>query len=430
MQEVKSNGRGLASRAMSFRKRNDIAIVWPSPSVNLSSPAPVGRVLRVILSLCLLLLFSTCQQSRPSEEPDNSQLSASDQATVTRAEQYLAQPPVPITSFVSERSQGGIHDFYSEGDYWWPNPEDPEGPYVRRDGKTNPDNFVAHRQVMRQLNQWVATLVAAYILTGDARFADHATDHLTSFFLHPDTRMNPSLHYAQAIKGKVSGRGIGIIDTIHLIEVARAIEVLAATGYLHGTRLTGLKDWFNDYGTWLNTHAYGLDEKDHGNNHSTWWAAQVAAFAHLTDNKQLMRVARSQFKKLLSEQMATDGSFPDELSRTKPYNYTLFNLEGYAVLAQIASSPEENLWYWEAEHGSLHKAWHFMLPFVQDKSTWAYPPDVQYFNDLPIQSPGMLFAARAYEDDQMLAIWQELDPTRNAEEINRTYPIRVPVLWE
>jgi hypothetical protein len=40
---------------------------------------------------------------------------------------------------------GGKHDFYSEGDYWWPDEKNPNGPYIQKDGLTNPENFVAHR---------------------------------------------------------------------------------------------------------------------------------------------------------------------------------------------------------------------------------------------------------------------------------------------
>ena len=36
--------------------------------------------------------------------------------------------------------------------------------------------------------------------------------------------MNPNLLYAQAIKGRFTGRGIGIIDTIHLVEVGARVE--------------------------------------------------------------------------------------------------------------------------------------------------------------------------------------------------------------
>ena len=36
------------------------------------------------------------------------------------AEAALQQAPVAITAFPARLSQGGPHDFYSNGDYWWP----------------------------------------------------------------------------------------------------------------------------------------------------------------------------------------------------------------------------------------------------------------------------------------------------------------------
>src|SRR5437868_7143093 len=80
---------------------------------------------------------------------------------VKAADVFLKEEPVTITASHSPRSAGGIHDFFSEGDYWWPNPKDPDGPYVQKDGMTNPDNFVAHRQAMTRFSIHVATLTAA-----------------------------------------------------------------------------------------------------------------------------------------------------------------------------------------------------------------------------------------------------------------------------
>ncbi|MEC8778547.1 MAG: alginate lyase family protein, partial [Verrucomicrobiota bacterium] len=57
---------------------------------------------------------------------------------LAKAKTYLSEKPRTVTADRCERSEGDAHDFYSEGDYWWPNPEDPDGPYVRRDGETNP----------------------------------------------------------------------------------------------------------------------------------------------------------------------------------------------------------------------------------------------------------------------------------------------------
>jgi len=38
--------------------------------------------------------------------------------------------------------------------------------------------------------------------------------------------MNPTLEFAQAIDGRTTGQGTGIIDTVHLFEVARASATL------------------------------------------------------------------------------------------------------------------------------------------------------------------------------------------------------------
>ena len=129
---------------------------------------------------------------------------------------------------------------------------------------------------------------------------------------------------------------MGIIDTIHLIEVARSIEVLESKGVLSDADLAGLKDWFEQYASWITTHQYGIDEGNKVNNHGTWWAAQVAAFASLVGRDDLLELSRKRFKELLAHQMDESGGFHEELRRTKPYNYTLFNLEGYAVLAWTA----------------------------------------------------------------------------------------------
>src|ERR1039457_3660922 len=80
--------------------------------------------------------------------------------------------PVTITAFRAKLSDGGPNDFYSNGDYWWPNPNTTNGlPYVQRDGETNPQNFIAHRQAIRQLSDAVAALGAACKITGDDRYA-------------------------------------------------------------------------------------------------------------------------------------------------------------------------------------------------------------------------------------------------------------------
>src|SRR5258705_11002686 len=190
------------------------------------------------------------------------------------ANQYLKEPPITITASSSPRSAGGLHDFFSEGDYWWPDPQNPDGPYIQRDGMTNPNNFVDHRRYLMRLSVQVPALVAAWKLTKDPRYATHAFRHLKAWFIDEKTRMNPNLQYAQAIHGRFTGRGIGVIDTIHLVEVAQAIEVLKDSRALTMMDLGKLIQWFNDYVDWMTHSTNGLEEREAKNNHGTCWVMQ------------------------------------------------------------------------------------------------------------------------------------------------------------
>jgi hypothetical protein len=350
---------------------------------------------------------------------------------IDKAARYLQEAPVTVTAQRAERSEGGLHDFYSEGDYWWPNPDDPDGPYMRRDGLSNPDNFVAHRRAMVRLSEIIGTLASAYIITGDTQYASHARDHLFAWFVEPATQMNPSLLYGQAIKGRHTGRSIGIIDTIHLAEVARGAKVLGEAGAMDAADYDGIKDWFNSYLDWLVTHEYGQRERVHPNNHGVCWSMQVAAFADLVGREAELDWIRNQFKTVyLVEMMALDGSFPKELARTKPYGYSLFVLDAMAMVAQIATTPDEDLWAFELPDGrGMKKGLSFLYPYIEDKTSWPYPKDVLYWDDWPVRHPSLLFAGLHFNRADYLETWQKFEADPVTAEVLRNLPIRHPLLW-
>ena len=331
---------------------------------------------------------------------------------VKDANEYLKEQPITITSFKAERSTGGIHDFYSEGDYWWPNPKYPDSPYVRKDGMTNPVNFVAHRKAMRRLSIQVPTLVAAYKFTGDKKYAEHAVKHLLAWFVNKKTMMNPNLKYSQAIKGRYSGRGIGIIDAIHLVEVVQAAMVLAKDNLIKKDDLGKIKNWFKKFSDWLMNDQFGIDERNNGNNHATCWDMQVAEYAKFIGDEKKLEFCHNSFKtELLPKQMKADGSFPKELARTKPYGYSLFNLDAMAMVAEILSTPEENLWKYKTDDGvTLEAALEFMYPYIKDKSKWPYQKDVMYFDDWPVRQPSLLFGGIAYNKEKYIDLWKTLNP--------------------
>jgi hypothetical protein len=346
------------------------------------------------------------------------------------ADRFLPDPPVTITAFPAPRSAGGSHDFFSQADYFWPDPKNPTGPYINRDGQSNPENFDDHRRAMVALSQRVPALTAAWLLTGEVRYARRAGDHLRAWFVAPETRMNPNLLYAQAIIGRSTGRNYGIIDTLHLVEVSRAASFLDSAALSPADR-SEVKSWFARYLDWLSSSDRGQQERDTLNNHAMCWALQAAEFARLAgDNAARAEVYRRYREILLPNQEAADGSFPLELKRTKPYSYSIFNFDVMAGLCQsledfAPQAPRFQL----ADGRGLLRAAEFLYPYLRDKSAWKWAKDVEHFEALPVRSPGLLFAGVAAGRSEYIDLWKTLNPDPAEKEIVRNYPIRQPLLW-
>jgi hypothetical protein len=348
-----------------------------------------------------------------------------------KAVSYLSEAPRTVTADRCSRSEGGPHDYYSEGDYWWPNPKKPDGPYIQRDGETNPDNFIAHRKSMIRLSDIIGTLASAYLITHDEKYAAQAVVHLNAWFVDKKTRMNPSLLYGQAIKGRHTGRSIGVIDTIHLVEVAQGAKRLRNSPSFTKDAQGGVTRWFKDYLTWINTHKYGKTEKQHPNNHGVCWSLQAAAFASLVDDGKQLEWIREQFKSVYLKQMMDQrGGFPAELKRTKPYGYSLFVIDAMAGVAQIASTPQDDLWAFELPDGrGMAKGMEFIFPYIVDKSRWPQKPDVMYWDEWPVRHPSLLFAGVKFKNTGYLSAWEKLESDPNTFEVLRNLPLRYPLLW-
>ncbi len=349
---------------------------------------------------------------------------------IEAATQYLSLQPRTITSYPSSRSPGGLHDYFSQADYFWPNPRDPGGKYINRDGQSNPDNFNDHRKAMIALSIQMPALTAAWVLTGDRRYGQLSGDHLRAWFIDPDTRMNPNLEYSQGVHGVSTGRSYGIIDTLHLVEVARAASIVSSA-VLTVTEQQALQDWFRAYLHWMKTSEKGIAERNTVNNHAVCWAVQAAEYARLIDDQETREGVRTQYKTLfVPGQMALDGSFPKELARTKPYSYSIFNFDMMATLCQSLQGDGPSLYSFVLPDGrGICKAAAFLYPYLQDKGAWPYKQDVEHFASLPVRSPGLLFTGLACHHKDYLQLWTKLNPDPTDPEIIRNFPIRQPLLW-
>jgi hypothetical protein len=273
-------------------------------------------------------------------------------------------------------------------------------------------------------------LTAGWMLNGNRKFGEHAAAHLRAWFVDPATRMTPNLEYSQGVHGLSTGRSYGIIDTLHLVEVARAAS-LVARRFLTSAEHHSLLDWFTSYLHWMKTSDKGMTEGKAKNNHAVCWALQVSEFARLIgDDTTRSEVAEQFTGTFVPNQMGMDGSFPQELARTKPYSYSIFNFDCMAMICQSLLDSGRNLFSFTLPDGrGICRAAAFLYPYLKDRNAWPYKHDVEHFESLPVRSPGLLFTGLSCHSDASLKLWVQLNPDPTDPEIIRNYPVRQPLLW-
>jgi hypothetical protein len=320
------------------------------------------------------LLFSRAEAASIRDAVRKGEAWTAGPAGVLRAaaRRSMSAGPWSVTPARPQGMKIDVHDYYSEGPYWWPDPKNPGGPYIRHDGRTNPDRFTANKNALTSMTDAAISLGAAAYFLGDEGAARRAVLVLRTWFLDPATRMNPHLEYGQAVRGHNTGRASGIIDTRSLIHAAQGIELLDLAGGLDPAVRDGLRGWFAAYTKWLTTSRNGLGEKKSGNNHASWWVAQVAAYAGFAGDSATQEMAFRWFREgLFPKQIEPDGSAPREEARTKSLGYSTFNLEAYMVLCRIAERAGTNLWdVHTAKGATIGTAVDYLLPALGNPASW------------------------------------------------------------
>ncbi|SPE43576.1 conserved hypothetical protein [Candidatus Sulfopaludibacter sp. SbA3] len=261
----------------------------------------------------------------------------------------------------------GPNDYVSEGPYWWPDPKNPGAPYIRKDGQRNPDRFMGNRNDLGNLCTALLSLgIGAYFLKNSA-CAPRANSVLRAWFLDPKTHMTPHLEHGQLTRGHDDGRGTGLIDTVSFIHLVQGITLMELAGGLDASTAQGVREWFAAFAKWMTTSKKGLEEKKSGNNHATWWTAQVAAYSSFTGDAANLEMCWSHYRDyLVPSEIQPAGSCPREEARTNSLGYSSMNLDAFAVLCRLAQINRVDLWHFRTPQGiGVEKSFQYLLPYVQ-----------------------------------------------------------------
>ena len=289
------------------------------------------------------------------------------------ADKALKAKPHSVMEKTRMPPSGDKHDYLSLAPYSWPDPAKPGGlPWINRDGQVNPESREGtDSEALGHLCSEVETLALAYHLTRHEPYAAKAALLLKVWFLDPATRMKPHLDYAQGVPGRNTGRGTGIIDSVSLIKVPRAIGWLDGSQAWTSELQAGMKAWFRAYLDWMLKSKNGRDEARAANNHGSWYLAQTAAYALFVGDKEQARRAVELGRERIATQIEPDGRQPLELKRTKSYSYTLYNLEALFALAEFGPALGVDLFGFKTKDGrSLRAALDYVAPYFRPDAKW------------------------------------------------------------
>lgn len=289
------------------------------------------------------------------------------------ADKALKFAPVSVMEKKNMPPSGNKHDYMSLAPYYWPDPDKADGlPYIRKDGQTNPEvNEYLDKQYMPRLCDVVHTLSLAWYFSNEKIYAQHAALLLRIWFLDTATRMNPNLNFAQAVKGVNTGRGTGIIDTRHFIKAIDAAQLLQGSAYWTAQDHQGLKQWFAEFLTWMQTSKNGLDEMKANNNHGTWYDAQCLSMALFSGTLQAAQKIVASAQDRLDKQLDDTGMFPKEMERTLSLHYTVFVMEAFFNIARMSEKTGIDFWNYTSPSGkSLKKVFDSLYPYLAKEKQW------------------------------------------------------------
>ncbi len=269
---------------------------------------------------------------------------------------------------------GDYHNYESIASYVWPDPDHP-GKYITRDGIFNPDCDKFDRTAIFSYTRNLMVLSKAYYLTGDDKYRQAWLRHVNAFHFDEATFMYPNFNHGQMIVGTREGNlgePGGIIDAFHFVNVTESIRLMNALGGVDEQTMARLKSWFGEFCDWLTDSYLGQKEGSVKNNHATAYDVLVCALASFCGKDEVFgRVSGEFVSKRIDTQILPDGRQPQELVRTKPMRYSMFNLLHIVEYCHLMQNSGVDFYLSQKER--IDNAFSFIASYLGRHDEFPYP---------------------------------------------------------
>ena len=307
-------------------------------------------------------------------EKNEPQLRSALEALERDAKAALALTPPSVMDKGVTPPSGNKHDYMSQAPYWWPDPTKPDGkPYIQRDGERNPElKRISDHDKFGRVMGAVSTLGLAYRLTGREEYAAQAARLVRVWFLNPATRMNPHLRFGQGIPGSRTAAGSASSRRPGCRTCSMASSRLRPRR--RGRRLTRpgstpgcapTSRGCSRVRTGRLKRRTATTTRPGTTCRSPRWRCSPASphrAAHPRRRRQ--RIAR---------QIEPDGRQLRELSRTRAWHYSAYNLTAFFNLATLGERVGVDVWTHSRRTGAASGRRSIFSSRSRRASAWPYP---------------------------------------------------------
>ncbi len=326
-------------------------------------------------SVSLFIDLQTIEMNKEKAENGNIELQETIAQLLSMADKKLTAGPYSVVFSKENSPVGNIHDYCSMSPYWWPDSTKEDGlPYIRKDGVVNPRRFDYDKPQSSNFRNVADLLTLAYLYTGDKKYSQKVIELIRIWFIDEATRMNPNMNYAQFVPGRSTGRNFGIIESRVFMYVMDDALALCQKGEMNKEMYHALLEWCEEFLLWLRTSEFGQKEHNSKNNHGTWYDTQTMGFSVLVGDMEVQKILSDEFVKLrINGHVLMNGEQPKELTRTRAFSYSNFNLSAMmefyllAVRDDVLSNKDAK----KLKKGILRAA-KYVYSYALEPETWPH----------------------------------------------------------
>lgn len=293
-------------------------------------------------------------------------------SVISSADRYSRTQPLTVVN-KTKCISGNPHNFESLSIYFWPDPANPNGPYIVRDGYFNPEYKDYDLPKLIEFTNRIKTLALAYFFSNNPKYAARCLEELRVWFINENTYMTPTFEYAQVAPGHWNGKGaaVGLVDAYYFVDIIESLRLLQQRGMVSDADNLSFKTWFNSFLDWSVNSDNGRTISAMPDNVSTAYDVLIYSIASYVDKKAIQKEVIKRFNtNHITDKIDSKGRQIEELKRPTAMTYSIINLnhllDFYIMLKNTGKKiSKKNL-------KIISKAANYLEGFVDNKDKFEY----------------------------------------------------------